>query len=73
MRVTRITRARHKCFHRTSAIKTAPCYSAHSRFDSKMATFGISKSQIFELPANSEKIVMYCLISIKQYDLRGLI
>ena len=31
-----------------------------------------SKSQIFELPANSEKIVTYCLIAIKQYDLRGL-
>ena len=43
--------------------KSVICYSAHSRIDSKMATFGISKSQIFELPANSEKIVMCCFAS----------
>ena len=58
------------CFQESK--ETAPCYSVHSRFDSKMATLGISKSQIFELPANSEKIVMCCLILIKQHDLREI-
>ena len=49
--------------------KTALCYSAHSRFDTKMATLGISKSQILRMYEQNRYVLFGCA---KQHDLRGL-
>ncbi len=64
-----LLRARHNRFYCTGATKTALCYSAHRVFDSKMATLGISKSQILRMYEQNRYVLFGCA---KQHDLRGI-
>ena len=57
------------CLYINGRMISSPTKSAHNRFDSKMATLGISKSQILRVYEQNRYVLFGCA---KQHDLRGL-